>query len=64
MTENYSGSTKIREKSSMHMRHKNYSKIFFRLRILRAKSVLIAKLQTQQNSGKIFQITKSTKNPS
>jgi hypothetical protein len=65
MTKNYSGSTKFREKSSMHMRHKNYSKIFFfRLRISRTKTNLSAKSQTQQNSGKNIPTYKPERNPS
>jgi hypothetical protein len=57
MTENYSGSTNIREKSSMHRRHKFYSKIIFRFKIPRTKIVLIAKITISTKFQKTFQLT-------
>jgi hypothetical protein len=56
MTENYSGSTKIREKSSMHKRHKILFCKIFRLRISEDKNSPLSKLQLQQNPEKPFQL--------
>jgi hypothetical protein len=57
MKEKYSGSTNIREKSSMHKRHKNYVEIIFKLRISRGKTVLIAKITILAKFLKTFQLT-------
>jgi hypothetical protein len=58
MTKNYSGNTKIREKSSMYMRNKFCSINFSIWELLRTKTVLLVKLQLQRNSEKPFQLTK------
>jgi hypothetical protein len=57
MIKNYSGSTKIREKSSIHKRHKFLLSRIFRLRISEEKNHSSGKLHLQQKSRKNFQLT-------
>jgi hypothetical protein len=63
MTENYSGNTKIREKSSMHMRHKILFCKIFRLRISEDKNSPLSKITTSANSGKTLPTCKPVVRP-
>jgi hypothetical protein len=56
MTENYSGSTKIREKTSMHKRHKFLFRKNFRLRNTENKNQSSQQITTSTKIPKNFQL--------